>query len=156
DEVISKKVAAIIKNNIKPILCIGEEEKPSQIDTALRFLKDQLLEDLSKINSVDLKNIIVAYEPVWAIGASSSAPIAYIKEAIDFLRTLLNKEFGSKCGEEQVIIYGGSVTPESAKDILALPNNDGIFIGRSALNIDYFIKMIMMASEIQKTIFKDI
>ncbi|MCE5329984.1 triose-phosphate isomerase [bacterium] len=150
DEMVSKKVAAIVKNKMKPILCIGEEEKPSQIDIALNFLKNQLLDDLSRIESADLKNIIIAYEPVWAIGATASAPLDYIKEAIDFLRALLNKEFGGRHGDDQVIIYGGSVTPESAKDILALPDNDGIFVGRSALNIDYFIKMIIMASEVQK------
>lgn len=150
DEMISKKVSAIIKNNMKPILCIGEEEKSSQINIALHFLEHQLLDDLSKINAQDLKNIIIAYEPVWAIGATASAPLDYISEAIDFLRNLLNKKFGSKLGDDQVIIYGGSVTPESAKDILALSNNDGIFIGRAALNIEYFMQMIEMAFEVQK------
>ncbi|MCL4386668.1 MAG: triose-phosphate isomerase [Cyanobacteria bacterium] len=150
DEMVSKKVAAVIKNNMKPILCIGEEEKPSQINIALHFLEHQLLDDLDKIDVGDLKNIVIAYEPVWAIGATASAPLDYIEEAMDFLRNLLNKKFGSNCGNDQVIIYGGSVTPESARDILALKNNDGIFVGRAALNVEYFINMIKMASEIQK------
>jgi triosephosphate isomerase len=151
DEMVSKKLAAVIKNNMKPILCIGEEEKPAQIQTALKFLEKQLLEDLSKINKDDLKNIVIAYEPVWAIGATASAPLDYIEEAMDFLRNLLNKKFGNNCGSDQVIIYGGSVTPESARDILALKNNDGIFVGRSALNVEYFINMIKMANEVQKS-----
>lgn len=150
DEMVSKKVSAVIKNNMKPILCIGEEEKPAQINIALHFLEHQLLDGLSRINNDDLKNVVIAYEPVWAIGATASAPLDYLREAIDFLRDLLNKKFGNNCGNDQVIIYGGSVNLESARDILTLPNNDGIFVGRSALNVEYFISMINMAAEVQK------
>ncbi|MHB1276350.1 MAG: triose-phosphate isomerase family protein [Candidatus Humimicrobiaceae bacterium] len=151
DEMVSKKTAAIIRNNMRPILCIGEEEKPDNIDIALKFLENQLLEGLGRISAADIKNVIIAYEPVWAIGVSASAPLDYLSEAMNFLRDLLNKKFGNKCGDNQDIIYGGSVTPESAKDILALSANDGIFVGRSALNVDYFKSMIKMASDIQKT-----
>jgi triosephosphate isomerase (TIM) len=151
DEMVSKKTAAIIKNSMRPILCIGEEKKPDRIDTALNFLEQQLLDGLSRIDSFDIKNTVIAYEPVWAIGAAASAPLDYLSEAMNFLRDLLNRKFGNKSGTVQDIIYGGSVTPESAKDILALPGCDGIFVGRSALNVDYFISMIKMASEIQKT-----
>ncbi|MHB1375814.1 MAG: triose-phosphate isomerase [Candidatus Humimicrobiaceae bacterium] len=126
-------------------------KKKDKIDIALKFLENQLLEGLSRINYADIKNVVIAYEPVWAIGASASAPLDYLSEAMNFLRNLLNRKFGNKCGDSQDIIYGGSVTPESAKDILALPDNDGIFVGRSALDVDYFISMIKMASEIKKT-----
>jgi triosephosphate isomerase len=151
DEMVSKKTAAIIRNNMRPILCIGEEKKPDKIDIALKFLEYQLIEGLSRINDADIKNVVIAYEPVWAIGASASAPLDYLSEAMGFLRNLLNRKYGNKCGDAQDIIYGGSVTPESAKDILALPANDGIFVGRSALNVDYFKSMIKMASDIRKT-----
>jgi triosephosphate isomerase len=150
DEMVAKKTAAIIKNNMKPILCIGEEEKPDDINIALNFLEYQLLEGLSRIDKTDIKNVVIAYEPVWAIGATASAPLDYLSKAMDFLRNMLNRKFGNNCGDSQDIIYGGSVTPESAKDILAIPGNDGIFVGRSALNVDYFINMIKMASEIRK------
>jgi len=150
DEMVSKKTAAIIRNNMRPILCIGEEEKPEEINVALKFLEYQLLEGLSRIDRADIKNVVIAYEPVWAIGVSASAPLDYLSDAMNFLRDLLNRKFGNRCGDLQDIIYGGSVTPESAKDILALPANDGIFVGRSALNVDYFISMIKMASDIQK------
>jgi triosephosphate isomerase len=150
DEMVAKKTAAIIKNKMKPILCIGEEEKPADINIALNFLEKQLLDGLSMIDAADIKDVVIAYEPVWAIGASASAPIDYLNEAMIFLRDMLDRKFGNKCGSTQDIIYGGSVTPESAKDILALPCCDGIFVGRSALNIEYFISMIKMASDIQK------
>jgi triosephosphate isomerase (TIM) len=150
DEMVAKKTAAIIKNNMRPILCIGEEKKPDQIDIALHFLENQLLEGLSMIDKADIKNVVIAYEPVWAIGATASAPLDYLSEAMDFLRDLLNRKFGNNCGDNQDIIYGGSVTPETAKDILALPACDGIFVGRAALNVDYFISMIKMASEIRE------
>jgi len=149
DEMVAKKTAAIVKNGMRPILCIGEEKKPDDINIALDFLEKQLLDGLGKIDKADVKNVVIAYEPVWAIGATASAPLDYLSEAMYFLRDLLSKKFGNNCGDNQDIIYGGSVAPESAKDILALPGNDGIFVGRSALNVDYFINMIKMASEIQ-------
>ena len=84
DEMVSKKTAAIIKNKMKPILCIGEEKKPDDINIALAFLENQLLDGLSKIDKADIKNVVIAYEPVWAIGATTSAPLDYLGEAMNF------------------------------------------------------------------------
>jgi triosephosphate isomerase len=150
DEMINKKVRSTLRNGLKPILCIGEQEKYEDINTSYIFLERQLMGGLKDVKDIDLKNLIIAYEPVWAIGASSSAPIEYIGKVLDFLRSVIDKNFKGGLGKSQAIIYGGSVNMESVRQILSLKNNDGIFVGRSALNIDYFKDMIKTALQIRK------
>jgi triosephosphate isomerase len=82
----------------------------------------------------------------------ASAPMEYIEKVLDFIRSVIDKNFQDGLGKSQVIIYGGSVNMESVRDILSLKNNDGIFVGRSALNIDYFKDMIKIAHSIRKDI----
>jgi len=151
DDMISKKVAACIKNNLSPILCIGEEEKYSNVKKAKNFLKGQLFSDLRGIDSNDLEKVIIAYEPVWAIGADSAAPIDYIYNMLEYLREIIEKEFGKSTGKNQIIFYGGSVSLESAYEILKIENNNGIFIGRAGLNYDYFKGMVKIALDVEKS-----
>ena len=92
--------------------------------------------------------MIIAYEPVWAIGAKDSAPVEYIEDSLAFIRELLKKEYGSNISQKQFIIYGGSVTPQNTPDILSLENVNGIFIGRTSLNLKYFIEMIKIAMSV--------
>ncbi len=152
DTMVNKKVSAALRNSLKPIICIGEDKKPDDMNIAFRFLEKQLMDALKNVNSADLKNIIIAYEPVWAIGASTSAPLDYIEKALDFIRSVIDSYFIKGMGKNQVIIYGGSVNMESVRGILSLKNNNGIFVGRSALNLDYFKDMIKIAQSIGKDI----
>ncbi|MCK5567539.1 MAG: triosephosphate isomerase, partial [Actinomycetia bacterium] len=145
DEMINRKLKAVLRNDLKPILCIGEKEKSKDINDVFKFLANQVQLGLKEVDIDDLEKVVIAYEPVWAIGAASSAPIGYIEESIAFLRELLEKEYGSSISQRQIIIYGGSVTPESTPEILSLKNIDGIFIGRASLNVEYFIEMIKIA-----------
>ncbi len=145
DEMINRKLKSVLKNDLKPILCIGEKEKSKDMNDVFKFLANQVQLGLKEVDIDDLEKVVIAYEPVWAIGAASSAPIGYIEESIAFLRELLEKEYGSSISQKQLIIYGGSVTPESTPEILSLKNIDGIFIGRASLNVEYFIEMIKIA-----------
>lgn len=154
DAMINKKVLGCLRNNLKPILCIGEEKRYRRNKDAFRFLKKQLLSDLKDIEPKKIAEIVIAYEPVWAIGANTSAPIDFIYEGLNFLREFLSEEYGKDVGKNQLIIYGGSVTPQSTQEILLLDNNNGIFIGRAALNLNYFIEMIEMAAKVSKA-FKE-
>lgn len=151
DEMINKKVLGCLRNNLKPILCIGEEKRYARNKDAFKFIKKQMLLDLKGVSRKDVGKIIIAYEPVWAIGADASAPVDFIYEGMNFLRKLIKEEYGEAAGRDQLIIYGGSVTPQSSREILALDNNNGIFIGRAALNLDYFIEMIEVAAEVSKS-----
>jgi len=145
DEMINRKLKAVLINDLKPILCIGEKEKSKDMNDVFKFLANQVQSGLKEVDIDDLEKVVIAYEPVWAIGAASSAPIGYIEESLAFLRELLEKEYGSSISQRQLIIYGGSVTPESTPEILSLKNIDGIFIGRASLNVEYFIEMIKIA-----------
>ncbi len=145
DEMINRKLKAVLRNGLKPILCIGEKEKSKDMNDVFKFLANQVQSGLKEVDIDDLEKVVIAYEPVWAIGAASSAPIGYIEESLAFLRELLEKEYGSSISQRQLIIYGGSVTPESTPEILSLKNIDGIFIGRASLNVEYFIEMIKIA-----------
>jgi triosephosphate isomerase len=148
DEMINRKLKAAIENDLRPILCIGEKEKSKDMKDIFKFLANQLHSGLKDVPLEDLDKVIIAYEPVWAIGAKYSAPVEHIEDTLDFIRELLKKEYGNEISREQPIIYGGSVTPESTPDILNLENVNGIFIGRASLNLKYFIEMIKMAMNI--------
>jgi len=150
DAMINKKIMGCLRNNLKPILCIGEEKRYKRNMDAFRFIKKQLQNDLKDIVPEKIKKIVIAYEPVWAIGADASAPLDFIHEGISFLREFLISEYGSSTGKNQIIIYGGSVTPQSSEEILSLENNNGIFIGRAGLNLNYFIEMIELAVKVSK------
>lgn len=149
DNMINKKVIGCLRNKLIPILCIGEEKKYKDINLAYQFLEKQLTADLKEIKPDKINNIVIAYEPIWAIGASRAAPIEHTYGIIEYIRLLLRKKYGEYTSRNQLIIYGGAVNPESAKKILKLKNNNGIFIGRAGLDFNYFIEMIKMAIKIQ-------
>ena len=147
DRMLNMKVLAALRNGLKPILCIGEKEKHKDMQETFGFLKGQLLTGLKGVESERLGDVIIAYEPVWAIGAPESAPLDYTEDVLGFLRKLLKSHYGSEVSERQMIFYGGAVNPHTAPGILRLKHNDGIFIGRASLDIKYFIRLVEMALE---------
>lgn len=148
DEMINRKLKAVIGNDLKPILCIGEKEKSKDMKDTFKFLAKQVQTGLKDVHPDDLNKVIIAYEPVWAIGAKYSAPVEHIEESLAFIRGLLKSEYGKSISQKQLIIYGGSVTPGSTPEILSLENVNGIFIGRASLKLDYFVEMIKIAMNI--------
>lgn len=151
DGMLNKKAIAAIRNGLRPILCIGEREKKDDIGDTYEFLKCQLLTGLKGIDSGDLERAIIAYEPVWAIGAKDSAPLSYVEEIIRFLRDTLKEQYGKEVSDRQMIFYGGAVNADTAPGLLGLEGSDGIFIGRAALDIKYFINMIEMALKFSRS-----
>ena len=145
EQLINKKVIGVLKNGLTPVLCIGEEEERDKKQEVYDFLVGQMRAYFKGLDRKDINKILLAYEPVWAIGADKSAPVDYISDSLDFIRSFLSDEYGSGTGESQHIIYGGSVNTASAFEILKLKNNNGIFIGRASLKFDYFTNMIKMA-----------
>lgn len=150
-EMIKKKVTAVKRNDLEIILCIGEKEKNDEENVKYNIFKNQIMAILGHFTHEDLAKVIIAYEPVWAIGKDTSAPMEYIDNSMACIRDVLNKNFGFSCGDMQRIIYGGSVFPETAKQLLSLKNNTGIFVGRGALNVNYFIQMVNLAFEVSET-----
>lgn len=135
DETINNKLIAVLKNKMTPILCIGESERDED-GKFFEFLKTQLKIAFSKIKKSDLSNIIIAYEPVWAIGKSEDE---YMKgeelhQMTIFIRKVLSEIYNKKDAWEPRIIYGGSVTSFNVEDIVFQGQVDGILPGRASLN----------------------
>lgn len=143
---INKKVKAVLANGGTPILCIGESVRDGEHEY-LNFIKTQLLESLESISKTAISSVIVAYEPVWAIGANAnrSATPAEFLEMVIFIRKILSDKFGPKNIEDMRIVYGGSVHPDNALLFLEEGKADGFLVGRDSLDAKKFTEIIKIA-----------
>jgi len=151
DEIINKKVTAALKNHLIPILCVGETWEERKQGRTFLVLNQQILFGLQGIDNEKLSSIIVAYEPVWAIGTGKSATKEQIQEAHAYLRGVI-KEFTSsnEMAFNIRILYGGSMNPKNAQEILSQKDVDGGLIGGASLNIDSFSSLVQIAENVQK------
>ncbi len=131
---IRHKVQAAIRNHIKPVLCIGETADERSRDETRDVLHDQLTSGLANVTSDEFDQITIAYEPVWAIGTGDNALPADVKRAASAIRSHIKHLYGSKAAEEVRVLYGGSVTTDSASDYLAIQGIDGLLVGAASLN----------------------
>ena len=146
------KVAAAIRNNITPILCVGETESERNFGETTDVLKDELLGALSDIDAEDVKKVIVAYEPVWAISSTKDAKIATpddIAESVNLIRNELKAIYGKEVAEETPVLYGGSVNPNNAGAYLTIPGVNGLLIGGASLISDHFVDIIETAKRVK-------
>jgi len=142
DGVIAKKVRAAIGENLKPILCIGETLEEQESGKALEVLQRQLENSLTSFTSAELTNLVVAYEPIWAIGTGHTATPDHAQSAHAYIRECLSILVGVQTSAECRIIYGGSVKPVNAKEILSQPDVDGALVGGASLNPESFEEII--------------
>jgi len=145
DKDIRNKVAAAIRNDIKPILCVGETAWERSSGETQYVLHDQLIGGLSNITSEELKDVIIAYEPVWAIGVGQSAMPLDVSEAAKIIRKQIEHLYGKKSADELRVLYGGSVTADSAAEYLSLPEIDGLLMGGSSLDAFAFSDIVEKA-----------
>ncbi len=139
------KVAAAIRNGICPILFVGETAWERSNNETRDVLHDQLNSGLANITSHEVKDIIIAYEPVWAIGTGHSASPTDVSSAVKAIRSQIEHLFGKKQAESITILYGGSVTPDSSNDYLAVDGVDGLVIGTDSLNAFTFSEIVKKA-----------
>jgi triosephosphate isomerase len=147
-----QKVAAAIRNNITPILCIGETENEKNFGETVDVIKDQLNGGLSEIDAEDVKKVIIAYEPVWAISSNKGARLAApddVANSIKVIRDELKAIYGAEIAEEVPVLYGGSVNPNNAGAYLTIPGVNGLLIGGSSLISDHFIDIIEIAKRVK-------
>ena len=147
-----QKVAAAVRNNITPILCIGETENEKNFGETVDVIKDQLNGGLSEIDVEDMKKVIIAYEPVWAISSNKGARLAApddVAESIKVIRNELAAIYGKEVAEEIPVLYGGSVNPNNAGAYLTIPGVNGLLIGGSSLISDHFVDIIETAKRVQ-------
>ena len=141
-EVVRDKVAAAVRNNIVPILCVGETKEERNQKETKQVLHDQVVTALSNLTSEDVENLVMAYEPVWAIGGSTPAKPDTIEKAVEWIRYQIRELYGKKVEESVRVLYGGSDEPEFVKGIMAIPGVDGMLVGHASLNYIQFSDMV--------------
>ena len=143
DALLANKVDTALKHEMEVIFCFGEELKDRQSGQHFNVVENQLKDGLFHLEASAWKNIILAYEPVWAIGTGETASPDQAQEMHDFIRDTINKKYGNAIAEDVSILYGGSVKPENAAEIFSKPDVDGGLIGGAALKSDDFAKIVL-------------
>jgi len=139
------KVQAAIRNGIRPVLCVGETAGERADNETQDVIHDQLLGGLANITSEELVNVVIAYEPVWAIGTGRSALPGDVVDAVRSIRNQLKHLYGAKASEEVQVLYGGSVTADTAAGYLTLDGVDGLLVGGASLDESAFAQIIEKA-----------
>jgi len=139
---IHRKVLRALQDDIQPILCIGETSKERDAGKTDEVLKEQLFSALDGVPKEDAEHLIVAYEPVWAIGTGKTATLKHIEEAHLFCRACLTELFGKKQGGAIPILYGGSVKPENVAEIVDQKEVNGVLVGGASLDTDTFAEIV--------------
>jgi len=142
DELLAKKVDAALENEMTVIFCFGEELKDRKADQHFEVVKNQLENGLFHISKDAFKNVILAYEPVWAIGTGETASPEQAQEIHAYVRKMLTEKFGETIAQDVSILYGGSVKPDNAKDIFGKEDVDGGLIGGASLNAVDFLAIV--------------
>ncbi|MBU2578527.1 triose-phosphate isomerase [Patescibacteria group bacterium] len=151
DEMINKKVEVVLKNNLRAILCVGETKKEREAGQTKKVLKKQLEKCLKKIiglSNRQLANLIIAYEPIWAIGPGGPCSVSEALENILFLKKIIARNFNQKIGKNISIIYGGSITSQNAFDFLKEKEINGVLVGSASLKADEFASITKQAQKI--------
>jgi len=142
NETINKKIKKALSAGLKPIFCVGELLEERENGTTNDVVKKQILKGLAEISADDMKNIIVAYEPVWAIGTGKTASPAQAQEVHEFIRDLIEITYSLEVANDLVIQYGGSVKPDNAKELISQKDIDGALVGGACLKADSFMGII--------------
>ena len=150
DRDIRFKVQAALRNCIRPVLCVGETEMERGDGDTEHVLCDQVASGLMNVSSEQLDQVLIAYEPVWAIGSTSPATNDDIAAAVRIIRTQVEHMFGKAAAAEVPVLYGGSSNLENGKGILASTGVDGLLLGRSSLIAPEFVGLVNAAAEIGK------
>lgn len=146
NEIIRKKIDACLKNELSPIFCCGELLEQRNAGKHFDTVKEQVSTALFHLTAEQIKKVIHAYEPVWAIGTGVTASTEQAEEMHAFIRSLLNEKYGKEVAEEISILYGGSVKPDNSKELFSCPNVDGGLVGGAALKAKDFAQIIISAS----------
>ncbi|MXN92996.1 triose-phosphate isomerase [Flavobacterium sp. Sd200] len=139
---LAQKVTTALKHNLTIIFCFGEELADRQSDNHFNVVESQLKEGLFHISQADWANVVLAYEPVWAIGTGLTASPEQAQEMHAFIRNLISTNVSSAIAEATSILYGGSVKPDNAREIFSKPDVDGGLIGGAALKADDFLAIV--------------
>jgi triosephosphate isomerase (TIM) len=144
DRALKEKVPAALEAGLTPILCVGETEEEREEGNMQRKLRGQVQEDLERVPDERLPEVVIAYEPIWAIGTGQVATPDQAQEAIAFVRALVGDR-SKEAAEAIRVLYGGSVKPDNAEEILAQPDVDGALVGGASLDPEGFAQIVAAA-----------
>ena len=141
-EILKNKVALALENNLTPIFCIGEVLEERENGTYLEVVKKQIEDALFDMSAADFSKLILAYEPVWAIGTGKTATDDQAEEMHAHIRKVIADKYGKEVAENTSILYGGSCKPSNAPQLFAKPNVDGGLIGGASLDAESFMGIV--------------
>ena len=141
DEIVNKKVKKALEHNITPILCVGESLEERELDITIELVRIQVKKAFAGISKEDVKKVVIAYEPIWAIGTGKVATKEQAEEVCKEVRKVVAEVYGQEIADVIRIQYGGSVTGDSANELFNMPNIDGGLVGGASLKED-FIKVV--------------
>ncbi|MDO5563252.1 MAG: triose-phosphate isomerase [Synergistaceae bacterium] len=146
NEEVNKKVIAALANELTPVMCVGELLQDRESGKTFDVIKTQIVEGIKLIEPSEVAaNVIIAYEPVWAIGTGKTASSEDAEEVCAYIRKLIAELCGSECADKVIILYGGSVKSENTSSIMAQNNIDGVLVGGASLKVDSFTAIIEAA-----------
>lgn len=149
DKDIRAKVQAAIRNHLSPVLCVGETASERANNETADVLHDQLTGGLANLTADELEHLVIAYEPVWAIGTGQSATPQDVREAEKIIRKQLNHLFGARASKLVRVLYGGSVTSDNAKSFLTIDGVNGLLIGGASLDAHQFSQIVDKAYKLE-------
>ena len=138
DKLINKKIKTALANGLKVILCVGESLMARQAKQTCAFVRKQIDDDLKGIYENELESVIIAYEPLWAIGTGKNATKADIVKMVEVIRKEIENQYSKKAAQNIAIVYGGSVNLNNHQKIISIENLDGVLIGGACLDVDGF------------------
>jgi triosephosphate isomerase len=142
DALLNKKIKLALSKGLKPIFCCGEVLKEREEGKLFDVIREQVTVGLASLNKEEMAHVVIAYEPVWAIGTGVVASPAQAQEMHKFIRDLLAELFGKKVAEDMSILYGGSCKPSNASELFANPDVDGGLIGGASLKAEDFLAIV--------------
>lgn len=142
DELLAEKVDAALKHDLKPIFCIGETKEERESGSFFNIIKTQLSKGLFHLSSEAFKSVVLAYEPVWAIGTGLTASPEQAQEVHAFIRKTIAEKYGETIADDTTILYGGSANPSNAQSLFSQPDIDGGLIGGASLKSRDFLQII--------------
>ncbi|MDD5409656.1 MAG: triose-phosphate isomerase [Candidatus Omnitrophica bacterium] len=150
NETVNKKIKAALKCGLTPIVCVGENLQERETNKTFKVVEDHINNGLADISSSDILKLVIAYEPVWAIGTGKTATPEQAQEVHKFIRDLLKTNYGQEAADNVRIQYGGSVKPENITELMSKPDVDGALVGGASLKVESFSVIVAKASEVVK------
>jgi triosephosphate isomerase len=149
DEIVNKKIKTALEYGLNPIVCVGESLEEREQNMTMKVVSRQAQGALNGLSAEDMKKIIIAYEPVWAIGTGKTATPEQAQEVHQKIRQLIAEQFTANIAENLIIQYGGSVKPDNAQLLLGQKDIDGALVGGACLTADSFSEIINIAERLQ-------